>query len=104
MKARALAAAVLCAVLMQQGGAVAVQSDDEGRIRALLAAVERTLRTNDRGAFLALLAPSADTTRAENFMTLEFRPGATRAVVIERDRQPLAGTLPGLGHRVLLDV
>ena len=104
MKASALAAAVLCAVLLQQGGAVAVQSDDEGRIRALLAGIEGALRSNDRTAFLALLAPSADATRAQNFTTLEFRPGATRVVVIERDRQPLAGTLPGLGHRVLVDV
>jgi hypothetical protein len=104
MKARALAAAVLCAVLLQQGGAVAVQADDEGRIRTLLAGVERTLRSNDRSGFQALLAPSADATRAQNFITLEFRPGATRAVVIERDRQPLTGTLPGLGHRVLVDV
>jgi hypothetical protein len=104
MKARALAAAVLCAVLLQQGGAVAVQSDDEGRIRSLLAGIERALRSNDRSGFESLLASSADATRAQNFIALEFRPGATRAVVIERDRQPLAGTLPGLGHRVLVDV
>ena len=104
MNARALAAAVLCAVLLQQGGAVAVQSDDEGRIRTLLAGVERALRANDRSAFLGLLAPAADATRAQNFTTLEFRPGATRAAVIERDRQQLSGSLPGLGHRVLVDV
>ena len=50
MKARGLAAAVLCAVLLQQSGAVAVQSDDEGRIRALLGGIERALRSNDRTA------------------------------------------------------
>jgi hypothetical protein len=104
MKAGALAAAVLCAVLLQQGGAVAVQSDDEGRIRALLGQVERALRSNDRAAYLGLLAPSADQTRAQNFVAIEFRPGVTRAVVIERDRQQLVGALPGLGYRVLVDV
>jgi hypothetical protein len=104
MKARSLAAAVLCAVLLQQSGAVAVQSDDEGRIRALLGGIERALRSNDRTAYLGLLAATADQTRAQNFMALEFRPGVTRAVVIERDRQALAGTLPGLGYQVLLDV
>ena len=104
MKARGLAAAVLCAVLLQQSGAVAVQSDDEGRIRAVLGGIERALRSNDRTAYLGLLAATADQTRAENFMALEFRPGVTRAVVIERDRQPLAGTLPGLGYHVLVDV
>ncbi len=103
MKARALAAAVLCAVLLLQGGAVAVQSDDEGRIRALLAGIERALRSNDRAAYLALMAPSADEPRSQNFVGLEFRPGVTRAVVVERDRQQLIGTLPGLGYRILVD-
>ena len=103
MKARAIAAAVLCAVLLLQGGAVAVQSDDEGRIRALLAGIERALRSNDRAAYLALMAPSADEPRSQNFVGLEFRPGVTRAVVVERDRQQLIGTLPGLGYRILVD-
>jgi hypothetical protein len=103
MKARALAAAVICAVLLPQDGAVAVQSDDEGRIRALLAGVERALRSNDRAAYLALIAPSADQARSQNFVGLEFRPGVTRAVVIERDRQQLIGTLPGLGYRIRVD-
>ncbi len=103
MKARALAAAVLCAVLLPQGGAVAVQSDDEGRIRALLTGIERAIRSNDSAAYLALMAPSADQARTQNFVALEFRPGVTRAVVIERDRQQLVGTLPGFGHRILVD-
>ena len=96
MKAWALAAAFFCAVLLQQGGgAVAVQADDEARIRALLGQLERALRTNDPDLYQAVLAPSADQTRTQNFAALEFRPGATRVVVHERDRQPLVGTLPG---------
>ena len=49
------------------------------------------------------MAPSADQARTQNFVALEFRPGVTRAVVIERDRQQLVGTLPGFGHRILVD-
>ena len=104
MKAWALAAAFFCAVLLQQGGgAVAVQADDEARIRALLGQLERALRTNDPDLYQAVLAPSADQTRTQNFAALEFRPGATRVVVLERDRQPLVGTLPGLGYQILVD-
>jgi Peptidase family M1 domain len=105
MKAWALAAALSCAVLLQQGGAgaVAVQADDDGRIRALLGQLERALRANDRDLYQAALAPSADPAGMENFAGLEFRPGATRVVVLERDRQPLVGTLPGLGYQILVD-
>src|SRR5688572_33509427 len=103
MKARALSAALLCAVLFQQGGAAAAQADDEARVRGLLARIEQALRANDRSVYSALLASSTDQTRAENFAAVEFRPGVTRAVVIERDRQQLVGALPGLGHRLMVD-
>ena len=103
MKARALSAAVLCAVLFQQGGSAAAQADDDARVRGLLARLEQALRSNDRAVFTSLLAASADSTRAENFAAFEFRPAVTRAVVVERDRQQLVGTLPGLGHRLTVD-
>ncbi len=103
MKARVLSAAIFCAVLLQQGGAAALQADDEARVRGLLGRVEQALRSNDRTGYFSLLVAAADQTRAQNFVALEFRPAVTRAVVVERDRQPLAGTLPGFGHRIMVD-
>jgi hypothetical protein len=104
MKARGLAAAVLCTVLLQQGGAIAVQSDDEGRIRGLLAGIERALRSNDRTAYLGLLASTADQALAQNFMALEFRPGVTRAIVISatgsRSPAPCRGSATSARRRL----
>ena len=103
MKARALSAALLFAALVHQGGSAAAQADDDARVRGLLARIEQALRANDRSLYSALLAPSADQTRADNFAAFEFRSAVTRAVVIERDRQQLVGALPGLGHRLMVD-
>ena len=48
--------------------------------------------------------PSANRERATTFTTLEFRPGSTRAVVIERDRQNLPGRRAGRGYRLMVDL
>src|SRR5205823_6271097 len=54
--------------------------------------------------FVAALAPSANRQRAQDFPGTELMPGANRAVVQERDRQPLAGSLPGNGFQLIVDV
>jgi hypothetical protein len=79
------------------------QDQDEG-MRTLLDVVERVAQAGDAAAYLGLLADSADRARARDFASTELIPGATRVVVKERDRLPLAGALPGNGYRLWVDV
>ena len=104
MKAWALAAAFFCAVLLQQGGGASPSRRTTKRAfaRCWDSSNAHCGRTT-ADLYQAVLAPSADQTRTQNFAALEFRPGATRVVVLERDRQPLVGTLPGLGYQILVD-
>jgi Peptidase family M1 domain len=72
-------------------------------VTVLLRRFEQAIQNADAGAHLALLADSADRTRATNFAGTELLPGATRVVIQERDRQPLPGTLPDNGYRLMVD-
>jgi len=84
--------------------AVAQERDiDELRVSEVLQRLEGALREGDASAYLDLLSSSASRRRADNFAALEIRPGVTRVVVMERDRQSLRGTLPGNGYRLLVD-
>jgi hypothetical protein len=115
MKRRVVLAALLVAATSPDGAtwrarlsiapALAQQVEpDDVRIRALLWRIERALLSGDAGAFFDLLASSVDRSQAEEFAASELRPGVTRAVIQERDRQPLQGTLPGAGHSLTVDV
>jgi hypothetical protein len=77
-------------------------------IRRLLDRFEQTLQAGDAAEYSTLLVPAvtaapASASRASNFTALEFRPGVTRVVIQERDRQGLAGSLPGNGYRLTVD-
>ena len=100
MKARA---AIVLLALTMSGGATPRAQEDEG-VRLLLGRVERIVRAGDTAGFVALLSGSADRTRARDFASSELMPGVNRTVVQERDRQPLPGTLPGNGYRLMVDV
>jgi Peptidase family M1 domain len=84
--------------------AAAGQNDpDDVKIRALLQRLEQIARRSDTAAFLDLLTGSADSKGANDFASSEFRAGAARVVIQERDRQNLPGTLPGNGYTLTLD-
>ena len=70
----------------------------------LLARIEQVAKSGDTAAYLALLTSGANRERAVDFCSSELLPGATRAVVKERDREPLRGTLAGNGYRLMVDV
>jgi hypothetical protein len=85
-------------------GSAAGQADpDEVKIRSVLQRLEQITRRSDTTGFLDLLAGSADQKSAADFARSEFRPGAARVVVQERDRQNLPGTLPGNGYALTVD-
>ena len=88
--------------LTLSGGAFPHAQEADG-VRLLLARIERILQTGDGPGFMSALADSADKNRARDFIGSELLPGARRAVVQERDRQGLAGTLPGNGFRLIVD-
>ncbi len=88
---------------LQAQAPVAVTPDDNA-IRELLRRVERAVQVGTPEAYYALQLPSASRERATTFTTLELRPGSTRAVVIERDRQNLPGAAQGRGYRLMVDL
>lgn len=73
-------------------------------VTALLRRLEQVLEGADQPAYLLLLTDSADRDRAREFAVSEMQPGVTRAVVQERSRDPLRGTLPGQGYELMVDV
>ena len=73
-------------------------------VARLLHFLETTINQADAAAYARLLTPTADRRRADAFAAVEFPQGVTRAVVHERQREPLAGTLPGNGYRIVVDV
>jgi hypothetical protein len=82
----------------------ATQDNPGDTVRLFLIRLERIAQRSDPRAYNALLVESADRDRAARFIDTELMPGMTRAVIQERDRSPLAGTLPGDGYRVVVDV
>jgi Peptidase family M1 domain len=104
MSSRLTHATWLAAALMLLPAGAPAQTDaDDVPIRALLQRIESSLQRNDPAGYTALLHASADPKSAAEFVEAEFRPNTTRAVVQERDRQRLKGTLPGNGYSLTVD-
>jgi hypothetical protein len=95
--------AVFFLALMTCGPVRAQDAQDDAGIRALLNRLEQIVQAGDTAGFLALLASSADAKRAVDFGGTELMPGVAHAVIQERDRLPLPGTLPGNGYRLMVD-
>ncbi|HTK28056.1 MAG TPA: M1 family aminopeptidase [Vicinamibacterales bacterium] len=113
MSRRALVAALFATLVVSAGarpsGAPAGQPPADNpqatdEVKALVERLEPIVQRGDTAAFLQLFAASADRGRALSFASFELLPDVVRAVVQERDRQPLAGTLPGAGYRLVVDV
>ncbi|MDO8794131.1 MAG: M1 family aminopeptidase, partial [Vicinamibacterales bacterium] len=104
-----LQVAALAASLAVTAGAsapvfgVSTQDTPRDGIRLFLLGLERVVQQSDVAAYNALLAESADRGRSAGFIDAELIPGMTRAVIQERDRSPLAGTVPGDGYSIVVD-
>jgi hypothetical protein len=94
------AVAVMLAILFAAASARAQQPDS---VDVFVRRLEPIVQRGDTPAFLGLIA-DVTTPRALGFASTELLPGASHAVVQERDRQPLAGTSAGEGYRLMLDV
>jgi hypothetical protein len=106
---RTIAIAVLacfsCAVAVRAQtpvpGAAAPATDE---VQRLLTQLEQLVLSGDVFGYLDLVAGNANRVRATDFSRSEFPPGATRAVVKERERIPFGSTVAPTGYRVVVDV
>jgi hypothetical protein len=80
------------------------QNQNDISIAEFLLGVETAISTTERQRWLDLLSPNADRNAAIEFFDSMVPQGVTRAVVRERDRQPLSGALPGEGFQLVVDV
>ncbi len=95
-----------CVVLLVCLGGMAEGQTPQAQdpVAALLAKLEVVLREGQPERYLDLLAASADRAAGADFARTVVVPGVTRAVVKERDRADLPGTLPGDGYRLMVEV
>jgi hypothetical protein len=102
---RALTLAVLLLwVLPGEARQAPVPDDDDLGVQTLLERIETAVATSDRTLWMATLSSMADRPEAREFFDATLPQGLTRAVLRERDRQPLVGTLPGDGYRLVVEV
>ena len=79
-------------------------SEEDLSVQAFLQAVETAISTTERERWIELLSPNADRDAAIEFFDSMVPSGVTRAVIRERDRQPLNGALPGEGFQLVTDI
>jgi hypothetical protein len=99
MRPIAAAAFVLCCTVSAQAQAPAPDG-----VLHLLDGLERLLLTSDAGQLGSLLSPNVAPGLQERIGPTLFTPNTTRAVVREREREPLNGARPGDGFRLVVDV
>ncbi|MGE5200094.1 MAG: hypothetical protein ACM3H9_10670, partial [Rhodospirillaceae bacterium] len=103
---RRTAGALVLALLAlgQAAGPRAQQPPPVDGIVRLLLRLEQVMQAGDPAAYVDLLSAVADRNFAADAARTLIGPGITRAVIRERDRAPLDGTLPGDGYRLMVEV
>jgi hypothetical protein len=100
---------ILLLVVLSVGSAnarqgIPAQTADDLSIALFVQEVENAVAASDRQRWIDVLSPNADRDSAAEFFDSLVPSGVTRAVVRERDRQPLSGALPGEGFQLIVDV
>jgi hypothetical protein len=99
--------AVLACLLLTPGEAGLVRAQQpppvDGIVRLLLR-LEQVMQAGVPDAYMDLLSAVADRRFAGDASRQLISPGITRAVIRERDRAPLEGTLPGDGYRLMIEI
>jgi hypothetical protein len=99
--------ALLLALLLplgQEAGTYAQQTPSLDGIVRLLLKVEQIMQAGTPEAYMDLLSAVANRELAREASRMLIVPDITRAVIRERDRAPLDGTLPGDGYRLVVEV
>lgn len=107
MRGRVSVAVVVVAAVLCQGAGVGTAPQQgpalDGIVRLLLK-LEQIMQAGAPEAYLGLLSAVAIRDLARDASRELVVPGITRAVIRERDRAPLEGTLPGDGYRLMVEV
>ena len=96
--------AVLLACALAWPSLAQAQTAEPDGIALLLTRVQQVLETGTGEGFGALVGGDASAGEIREFTDSLFTPGTRRAVVLERDRIPLEGALPGDGYRVVAEL
>jgi hypothetical protein len=91
-------------LLLASGARGQTPAPEADGVAVLLGRIEKGLQGGDPQALEILFSPSAATEPLRTFATDLVTRGTTRAVVRERDRAALEGTLPGDGFRLVVDL
>src|SRR5689334_17708010 len=97
---RCLAVVLFTAAVSQAVAASAAQPNADG-VQVLLRRLEQVIQAGKPDGYTNLIADSANRDRANDFTLSEMAQPATRAVIQERDREPLRGSLPGDAFRLV---
>jgi hypothetical protein len=98
-------AVIAAALFLMAGVDVRAQPAPESdEVQRLLVRIEHSLEAGDVFGYLDLVAGTANRTRAVDFSRSEIQPGATRAVIKERDRIPFGSSVSPDGYRLVVDV
>jgi hypothetical protein len=101
MRQLTLVIAVLACLCGQAAGQPAQATDP---VAALLGRLEATIQAGPAERYLDLLSATANQEACAEFARSVIVPGLTRVVIRERDRVNLAGSPPGEGYRLLVEV
>lgn len=102
---RAVLMLAVCLAALQAAGAAAQKpSPAKDGVAVLLLKLEKTISAGLPDGYFGVLSTRAIPDRAALAAQSMIGPGITRAVVRERDRAPLDGTLPGDGYRLMLEI
>lgn len=104
MLRRGVLLVVVFLALGQIAGARAQQTPALDGIVRLLLKIEQLMQAGRPEAYMDLLSAVANRELAQGAAQALIGPGITRAVIRERDRAPLDGTLPGDGYRLMVEV
>jgi S-adenosylmethionine/arginine decarboxylase-like enzyme len=94
---------VAAAALALSVVAMPVSAQQADGVAQLLRRLEGVVKAGDVDAFTAA-ALDSERTRVREFAANEIASPVTRAVIQERDREQLRGTLPGDGYRLMVDL
>jgi hypothetical protein len=95
----------VCLTVVQAAGAAAQKTASaQDGVALLLLKLEKIITAGQPDAYFDLLSARASPDRAAQAVQFLIGPGIGRAVVRERDRAPLDGTLPGDGYRLMLEI
>jgi hypothetical protein len=99
-----IAAAFLAAAWLPVRASAANGAQVDADMAMFVGRLEAIVQSGDTSAYMALLTDDANRNRAREFAASELPQGATRSVLRERDRQPLASAEAGTAYVLQMDV